>query len=179
MSFAHLKTLDDRIQKEAFLERLFQTQLRIASLTMFTNPNLSRSILHFICRLTFKSAIAAVTHFEASTILGQLLAEIQHAGDPDVWFVPSVTMAVYEDPLETLLSAASLYAGQYNRFMDRKADTLARHDAVRAMAQENKGASIAQIQLLSQAKTKWEDTLCAVQVAQGNAEVCSSVFRFP
>jgi len=174
MSIMYLRTLDDRIQKEPFLDRLFQTQLRIASLTMFANPTISRSILHLICRLTFKSTVAAVTHFEASTILDQLLTDIHHADNSNVWFIPSVTMVVYEGPLGALLNAASMYATQYNRFMDGKADASVRRDAARVMVEENKSASIAQIQLLLQAKKGWEDATCAVRVAQGNAEVNSS-----
>lgn len=171
MSKKLLPLLGDSIQNEPVLVRFLETQLRVAAITMFTYPKLSLSILLFICRLTLQSKVAAVTHFEASTIMDQLLADLQHSGDLNVCFVPSVTMSVYESTIIALLESASAYSTQYDRFIDKKDDSAARHQATLVMVEQNKDALVSQAQLLAQAQTSWDDAMSAMETAQINAKV--------
>lgn len=166
-----LDFLEDNIQDEPLLERLLQTQLRIASLTMFSYPAIARSMLLFICRITHKSRIAAVTHLEASTILSQLEANYGHGYDKNVYVVPSVTMTIYEGTISALLDAAKGYADQYARFVDKNENQDDRQAAAQLMVQQNMDAMKAQVQLLSQTQKTWEDSQSAMRTAQIYAEV--------
>jgi len=170
ITIEYLPVLEEQFQIDPVLERLVQTQLRIASLTMFTYPKLSLSIVLFVCRITQKSRVAATTHLEASTLLDQLLADLRH-NDPNVWVMPSVTMNVYENTIAALLTAASRYSIEYERFIDKKDHASSRYNAARIMVEQSKGASTRQCQLLQQAKAWWEDAVGALRFAQRNAEV--------
>jgi hypothetical protein len=175
VSEKRLPSFDETLYQHDLFCDFIQTQLRFATLSMYEHQRLSDSILSFILRLTHESKASADTFRRASKIQ-YLLADHAHASHLDTFLVPSITINAYESSLDALLNAASSYSAQYDRFIAEKTTIHARYDALYAMAEQHKAASIAQRQLLTQAEIAWKDATNAMDVARENAKVSPSVW---
>lgn len=101
------------------LAELLSTQLRIANIMFWKNPEIATALASHVSSVTSSSTVAISLALQSSALLRQLIS--MSAAGPNSFYVPALKAKEYQSTLQSNISTALLFEAQYNRFVDREA----------------------------------------------------------
>ncbi|KAI9370331.1 hypothetical protein BJX61DRAFT_549033 [Aspergillus egyptiacus] len=153
-----------------YFQQLLDTQLRIASVLFWSQPDISFSLASHVAKASVQSTKGpgGLVNMQAVSLGQQLTAQAMTG--PNMNFFPVLQVGSYEETLDMAISAADAFEKQYQRFQDKSQSVDDRRQAAEQMLAYAKGKSELSNTLVETALAKYDAAAKAVRSTQATFE---------
>lgn len=135
------------------LQKLVQTQLRIATILFWTKSGIASDIATHVGRVAANSSTGAIFALQANALSQQIAAS--QIGGPNISYAPVLTLQTSHDTLMGWIDVASTFEDQYIRFTDQKSSLQIQEDAWDTMLKHAEDILSQQKSQVMEAEGKW------------------------
>jgi hypothetical protein len=144
------------------------TILQYGIAAFYSHPDLARSMVSYVQRLTYGSTQAPDLYMQASAVLTNLFANAS-----PVTCVPCLDRTVYEGTVQAYVTAAAAYETQYQRFTDLSTSAANRLAAANNMLDHNSDLIGMNTKLIAQAQGNLDKAQSASTTADASLQIAN------